>query len=145
VSIKKLYTDVWEKMKSPDGHIYYLVNYGVTTGIEQGTFYNGSAFWVQKAILKDAGYPKVATVDQFFDMIESYYRRNPTINGAPTIPFTVITEDWRAFELWNPPNFLAGYPNEGNGTVDPTTYVYKNFFSYRQLTRNTCRKLSINA
>jgi len=34
-------------------------------------------------------------------------------------------DDWRAFELWNPPNFLAGFPNDGDGTVDPKTYKYK--------------------
>jgi len=128
-NIKKHYADVWEKMKSPDGHIYYLIDYGVIHGVDQNPFYNGSAFWVQKAILKDAGYPKIATVDQFFDMIANYYRRNPTIDGQPAIPFTVLTYDWRAFEMWNPPNFLAGYPNEGNGTVDPRTHEYKNFFT----------------
>jgi len=31
--------------------------------------------------------------------------------------------------MWNPPNFLAGYPNEGNGVVDPKTYKYTNFFT----------------
>jgi len=127
--LKAHYADVWNKMRHTDGKHYYFVNYGVIHGVEQGAFYNGSAFWVQKAVLKDAGYPKLATVDQFFDMIEAYAKKNPTINGQPTIPFTVITEDWRAFELWNPPNFLAGYPNEGNGIVDPTTHKYKNFFT----------------
>jgi len=68
--LKEHYADVWNKMKSPDGHIYYLVNYGVIHGVEQGTFYNRSAFWVQKAVLKDAGYPKIATVDEFFNMLE---------------------------------------------------------------------------
>ena len=127
--IKAHYADVWNKMKSPDGHIYHLIDYGVIHGVEQNPFYNGSAFWVQKAVLKDAGYPKIATVNQFFDMISGYYRRNPTINGQPAIPFTILTYDWRAFEMWNPPNFLAGYPNEGNGIVNPTTHEYKNFFT----------------
>jgi len=139
--IKAHYADVWEKMKSPDGHIYYLIDYGVIHGIDQNPFYNGSAFWVQKAILKDANYPKVATVDQFFDMIANYYRRNPRINGQPAIPFTILTYDWRAFELWNPPNFLAGYPNEGNGTVDPNTRVYRNFFT-QDISKRWFRKLN---
>ena len=127
--IKAHYADVWNKMKSPDGHIYHLIDYGVIHGVEQNPFYNGSAFWVQKAVLKDAGYPKIATVDQFFSMISNYYRNNPTIGGQPAIPFTILTYDWRAFELWNPPNFLAGYPNEGNGIVNPTTHEYRNFFT----------------
>jgi putative aldouronate transport system substrate-binding protein len=128
-NIKKHYAGVWDKMKSADGHIYYLINFGVFQGLDQNPNYDQAAFWVQKAVLKDAGYPKVATVDQFFDMIAAYYRKYPTINGRPTIPFTILTHDWRAFELWNPPNFLAGYPNEGNGIVNPQTYEYKNFFT----------------
>jgi putative aldouronate transport system substrate-binding protein len=128
--IKNLYKDVWEKMKSADGHIYYLINFGVFQGLDHNPNYDGAAFWVQKAVLKDAGYPKVVTVDQYFDLIEAYYRKNPTINGQPTIPFSVLTHDWRAFELWNPPNFLAGNPNEGNGMVDPNNnYKYSNFFT----------------
>jgi putative aldouronate transport system substrate-binding protein len=127
--IKALYKDVWEKMKSADGHIYYLVNYGVFQGLDHSPNYDQTAFWIQKAVLKDAGYPKVVTIDQYFDLIEAYYRKNPTINGQPAIPFTVLTHDWRAFELWNPPNFLAGNPNEGNGVVNPTTYKYTNFFT----------------
>jgi putative aldouronate transport system substrate-binding protein len=128
--IKAHYKDVWEKMKSRDGHIYYLINYGVLQGKDQSPDYNQAAFWVQKAVLEDAGYPKIATVDQFFDMIDAYYRKNPTINGQPTIPFTILTYDYRAFELWNPPNFLSGNPNDGNGIVNPLRdYEYKTFFT----------------
>jgi len=121
--------NVWDKMRSPDGHIYHLVDYGVIHGKDQNPDYNGSAFWIQKAVLKDAGYPKITTVDEFFNLIEAYYKKNPTINGQPTIPFVILTDDWRAFELWNPPNFVFGNPNEGNGVVDPKTYKYTNFFT----------------
>jgi putative aldouronate transport system substrate-binding protein len=128
--IKALYKDVWDKMKSEDGHIYYLVNYGVFQGLDHTPNYDQAAFWMQKAVLKDAGYPKVATIDQYFDLIEAYYKKYPRINGQPTIPFVILTHDWRAFELWNPPNFLAGNPNEGNGVVDPrNNYKYTNFFT----------------
>jgi len=128
-NIKKHYKDVWEKMKSADGHIYYLINFGVFQGIDQNPNYDQAAFWIQKAVLKDAGYPKIKTVDEYFDLISNYYRKNPTINGQPTIPFTILTDDWRVFELWNPPNFLAGNPNDGNGVVNPVTHEYKNFFT----------------
>jgi len=128
--IKAHYKDVWEKMKSDDGHIYYLINFGVYQGLDQNPNYDQAAFWVQKAVLKDAGYPKAVTVDQFFDLIEAYYKKNPTINGQPTIPFVILTHDWRAFELWNPPNFLSGNPNEGNGVVNPrNNYKYTTFFT----------------
>jgi putative aldouronate transport system substrate-binding protein len=140
-NIKKHYADVWDKMKSPDGHIYYLVNYGVFQGRDQSPDYNQTAFWVQKAVLKDAGYPQIKTVDQYFDMIEAYLKKNPRINNQPTIPFVILTHDWRIFELWNPPNFLAGNPNDGNGIVDPKTYTYKTFFT-QEISKRWFKKLN---
>ena len=128
--IKEHYKDVWDKMKSDDGHIYHLIDYGIIHGKDQNPDYNGSAFWIQKAVLKDAGYPKITTVDQYFTLIENYQRKYPRINNQPTIPFVILTHDWRAFELWNPPNFLAGNPNEGNGIVDArNNYKYTSFFT----------------
>jgi putative aldouronate transport system substrate-binding protein len=139
--IKTHYKYIWEKMKSADGHIYYLVNYGVFQGRDHTPDYNQTAFWIQKAVLKDAGYPKIVTVDQYFNLIENYYRKNPRINDLPTIPFLILTHDWRAFELWNPPNFLAGNPNEGNGIVNPRTYDYKNFFT-QDISKRWFKKLN---
>jgi len=139
--IKEHFKDVWDKMKSPDGHIYYLVSFGVYQGLDQNPNYDQAAFWIQKAVLKDAGYPKVVTVDQYFDLITDYYRKNPTINGRATIPFTILTHDWRIFELWNPPNFLAGYPNEGDGIVNPVTYEFKNFFT-QDISKRWFKKLN---
>ena len=128
--IKALYKDVWDKMKSADGHTYYLINYGVMQGLDHSPNYDQTAFWIQKGILKDAGYPKLKTVDDYFNLIEAYMKKYPTVNGQPAIPFTVLCDDWRAFELWNPPNFLAGNPNEGNGVVDPkNNYKYTTFFT----------------
>jgi len=140
-NIKKHYKDVWNKMVSSDGHVYYLINYGVFQGLDQSPDYNQTAFWTQKAVLKDAGYPKLKTVDEYFNMIEAYYKKNPTINGQPTIPFVILMEDWRAFELWNPPNFLAGNPNDGNGIVDPKTYKYETFFT-KDISKRWFKKLN---
>ncbi|MDR0442692.1 MAG: extracellular solute-binding protein [Treponema sp.] len=140
-NIKEHFKDVWDKLKWEDGHIYYLINYGILHGRDQNPDYWGSALWVQKEVLKDAGYPKVVTMDQYFDLLVNYARKYPTINGQSTIPFTILTYDWRAFCLWNPPNFLAGYPNEGNGTVDPVTHEYKNFFT-QDMSKRWFRKLN---
>jgi putative aldouronate transport system substrate-binding protein len=127
-NIKSHFGDQLEKMRSPDGHIYYLTNWGIITGRDQSPYYGASALWVQKEVLKDAGYPKVVTMDQYFDLLINYAKKNPKINGQPVIPFTILTYDWHAFCMWNPPNFLAGYPNDGNGIVDPKTKTYKTFF-----------------
>jgi putative aldouronate transport system substrate-binding protein len=136
------YSSVWKQMlyidseKDDQGniteeHVYSLPNFGVNDGIPSGTYYNQNAFWIQKAVLKEFGYPKVTTVDEYFDLIEKYMKKYPKIDGLDTIPFSIITADWEAFNLWNPPAFLAGYPNDGNGHVDLVNgkYVYTDNFA----------------
>ena len=128
-NIKEHFGAQWEKLRSPDGHIYYLTNFGIMRNKDQSPYYGASALWMQKEVLKEAGYPKVTTMDQYFDLIVDYAKKHPTINGQKTIPFTILTYDWHAFCMWNPPNFLAGNPNDGNGVVDPKTHEYKTFFT----------------
>jgi putative aldouronate transport system substrate-binding protein len=140
-NVKAHYGDTLDKLRSDDGHIYYLTNWGVYTGRNQSPYYGDSALWVQKEILKEAGYPKVVTMDQYFDLLINYAKKHPTINGQPTIPFTILTYDWHAFCLWNPPNFLAGFPNEGNGTVTGTPPTYKNFFT-QDISKRWFKKLN---
>ena len=60
-------------------------------------------------------------------LIERYKEANPTINGNPTIGFEILTHDWRYFCLENPPQFIAGYPNDGSAIVDPETLEAKNY------------------
>ena len=141
-NLMKHYASAWKKMiyqdskKDANGnvveeHIYSLPNYGVVDGITSGTYYNQNGWWIQKAVLKEFGYPDIRTIDQYFDLIESYMKKYPTIDGMPTIPFSILTYDWEAFNLWNPPNFLGGNPNDGNGHVEKIDgkYVYKDNFA----------------
>lgn len=141
-NLMKHYASAWKKMVYQDSekdangniikeHIYSLPNYGVVDGITSGTYYNQNGWWIQKAVLKEFGYPEVRTIDDYFDLIEKYYKKYPTIDGMPTIPFSILTYDWEAFNMWNPPNFLAGYPNDGNGHVEMIggKPVYKDNFS----------------
>lgn len=140
-NVKKHFGQYWDYLRSEDGHIYYLTNWGVYTGKNHNPEHWGTALWVQKEVLKDAGYPKVVTMDEYFDLLANYAQKYPEINGQPTIPFTILTYDWRAFCLWNPPNFLAGYPNDGNGVVDPKTHQYKTFFTM-DISKRWFRKLN---
>ena len=79
-NIMKNYENVWKQIvyqdseKDADGniikeHIYSLPNYGSITGKDQNTGYNQNGFWIQKRVLKEFGYPKVTTVDQYFDFL----------------------------------------------------------------------------
>ena len=141
-NLMKHYSSAWKQMIDQDSekdangnivveHIYSLPNYGVYDGTPSDTYYNQNGWWVQKAVLKEFGYPVIKTIDEYFDLIEKYYKKYPTIDGMPTIPFNIITADWEAFDLWNPPNFLAGYPNDGNGhvTLENGKYIYTDNFA----------------
>ncbi|BBH22538.1 ABC transporter substrate-binding protein [Paenibacillus baekrokdamisoli] len=123
-NLKAHYAKVWNKLKDPgDGHIYWLPNYGVIQGTYNATFYNGPAFYIQKAVLKEFGYPKLKTLDDYFNLLEKYKAKYPQIDGQPTIGYTTLAFDWRVFELRNAPEHLAGYPNDGGVIVDPKTNV----------------------
>ena len=141
-NLLKHYSTAWKKMVDQDSekdangkivkeHIYSLPNYGVYDGTPSDTYYNQNGWWIQKAVLKEFGYPKVKYIDEYFDLIEKYYKKYPTIDGMPTIPFSIITADWEAFNLWNPPQFLGGNPNDGNGHVvkEGNKYVYYDIFT----------------
>lgn len=112
------------RMKSPhDGQIYYMPNYGVIYGDEVITEHWGTGVFIQKAVLAEYDYPLITTLDEYFDIIERYANDYPEIDGAPTIGYTILNDGWRNFGLVNPPQFLAGYPNNGNAIVDPDTLV----------------------
>jgi putative aldouronate transport system substrate-binding protein len=139
--IKRHYAEAWEKMKEDDGHVYVLPVWGVLEGKDHSPWYGDSALWVQKEVLKEAGYPRIKTVDEYFDLLIQYKEKHPAINDMPTIAFTILTYDWRSFCLINPPNFLAGFPNDGNGTVDPVTHQYK-VFLYQDISKRWFKKLN---
>ncbi|RIX60284.1 extracellular solute-binding protein [Paenibacillus nanensis] len=123
-NLKKHYGKVWNQLKDPeDGHIYWLPNYGVYQGEFKPTDYMGPAFYIQKAILKEYGYPKLKTLDDYFKLIEDYAAKYPEIDGQPTIGFTALAFDWRDWGLRNAPQHLAGHPNDGGVLVDPNTNV----------------------
>lgn len=117
------YKPYWNMIKEPkDGHIYILPNYGRNYGEYKPTISMGPAFWIQKAVLAEFGYPKVKTLDQYFDLIIKYKQKYPTIDGQPTIGFTILSEGWRNFCLTNPPQHLIGHPNDGGVVVDQKTF-----------------------
>lgn len=112
----------WDKLRQDDGHIYWIQQFGNIHGEEKATTHNDEAFWIQARVLEWAGYPEVKTMDQYFDLIEAYYKEHPTMDdGTKIIPYTILCDDWRYFCLENAPEFLDGYPNDGSVIVDPNT------------------------
>ena len=59
-NIKEYLSDEqWEKLRQPDGHIYWIPQFGVSHGDDVEMLHNGEAFWIQTRVLKWAGYPKI--------------------------------------------------------------------------------------
>ena len=122
-NIKNYYTEQeWDNLRQDDGHIYWINQFQNVKNEEKACTHNDEAFWIQTRVLKWAGYPEVKTMDQYFDLIESYAEANPTMeDGTEIIPYTILCDDWRYFCLENAPEFLDGYPNDGSVIVDPET------------------------
>jgi putative aldouronate transport system substrate-binding protein len=120
-NIKRVYEPYFNKMRAKDGKIYTLpfsANQGYTAEPDIG----GGAFWIQRSVLKEFGYPKVTTLDEYFDLIQRYKEKYPKVDGKDTIGFMVsagVTNNF--FTLQNPAMHLAGYPNDGSVIVDMQT------------------------
>ena len=126
-NLKEMYTEAeWDQFRMADGKIYWANVFNNTHGAPKATGHNDEAFWIQVRVLEWAGYPEIKTLDQYFDLIENYYKENPSFTdptGAevPIIPYTVQGSDWTYFGLENPPQFLDGYPNDGSVIVERGT------------------------
>lgn len=114
----KLYEPYWERMKAADGHIY-AIPLSAPTG-KRSKWIN-AAFWVQKKVLKEAGYPAIRTFDQYVELLKDYYHKHPYYEGERTIPFEILTYDIRNFTLTTPMQFLAGGPNDSYAMIDPNS------------------------
>ena len=102
--------------------LYIIPNYGLSDGEQIVNEVNGPAFFIQKQVLEWAGYPQIHTLNEYFDLIESFIAENPTDeNGTPYIGFDILCEDWRHFCLINPVQHLMGRPNDGEVLVDVST------------------------
>ena len=119
-NLKAMYTDAeWDKFRQKDGKIYWANVFQNHKNASTDVIHNDEAFWVQVRVLEDAGYPKIETLDEYFDLLEKYYEKNKkNEDGTDIIPYTMLCEEWRYFCIENAPEFLDGYPNDGSVMVD---------------------------
>ncbi|QJC51107.1 extracellular solute-binding protein [Paenibacillus albicereus] len=137
-NLQRVYGPYMNLMKAEDGNIYFLPfspvvgEYISNPTIEQG------AFFIQRRVLKEAGYPKIKTLDEYFDLIETYQANNA---GEKLTGFTSLIYDWRTMGIFNPPMHLAGYPNDGDVIVDMASHEAK-AYSNTDNTKNWLKKLN---
>ena len=101
--------------------LYIVPNYGLPDGPQIALSVGGPAFFIQKQVLADAGYPDVKniTLDGYFDLIEQFLAKHPENDkGQPYTGFAILCEDWRHFCLINPVQHLMGRPNDGEVLID---------------------------
>mgnify|MGYP004565467049 CR=1 FL=1 len=118
-NIKNYFTpEEWNKIRSDDGHIYYIPSFSKCYMHDTDTIHSDEAFWIQVRVLKWAGYPEINTLDEYFDLIERYLEANPE-----NIGYEILTDGYFYFGFENPPQFLDGYPNDGSCIVDAENLV----------------------
>ncbi|AET60993.1 extracellular solute-binding protein family 1 [Paenibacillus terrae HPL-003] len=123
-NIKRVYGPYFDKFRQEDGKIYFFP-YGANIGyVSEPNFQTG--FYIQRSVLKEFNYPKITTLDEYFDLIKQYKEKHPQVDGKDTIGFaTFAGEQGSFFALQNPAMHLAGYPNDGSTMVDMKTHEAK--------------------
>lgn len=108
-----------------DPGLYIFPNYNRFYGEVTGGTYYGPAFWIQKRVLEDAGWPDLSTMtlDRYFQLIADFKAKNPETDGAPTVGFEVLASTGREWGMTNPPALLAGSPNNGGVIVDGSNHA----------------------
>ncbi|NLF05488.1 MAG: ABC transporter substrate-binding protein, partial [Actinomycetales bacterium] len=93
-----------------DPGLYIIPNYNRFYGDITGGTYYGPAFWIQKRVLADAGYPELEnmTLDRYFKLIEDFKAKHPETDGIPTVGFELLASTGREWGMTNPPALLAG-------------------------------------
>ncbi len=77
-NIKNFFTKLeWDQLRQADGHIYWIPQFNNSYEKEMSTTHNDEAFWIQTRVLKWAGYPKITTMDEYFDLSSAIRKQIP--------------------------------------------------------------------
>ncbi|WP_261301701.1 ABC transporter substrate-binding protein [Paenibacillus andongensis] len=121
-NLKKIYGPYMKRLRwSNDDHaIYVLPTLG---GVDQTDFDAGGIFALQHAVVKELGYPKIRTLQDYENVIKTYKDKHPTIDGKPTIGLSLNADDWRILiSVTNPAVYATGLQDDGEFYIDPKTY-----------------------
>jgi putative aldouronate transport system substrate-binding protein len=124
-NIKKVLGDQIKRLRYSveDQSIYFIPTLDT---IGQVYFDAGGPFNLQHAVVKELGYPKMETLQDYENAIRAYKEKVPTINGQPTIGLSLLADDWRILiSTTNPAFFATGAPDDGEWYIDPKTFEAK--------------------
>lgn len=105
-NISELYGEDIELLKYSDGMIY---TFGTISSENNLPIINGT-FQIQAAVLKELGYPKINTLEDFEKCLSDYIELYPYINGHSTIGLSLCggTREYWLTTVGNRINALAG-------------------------------------
>jgi putative aldouronate transport system substrate-binding protein len=114
-NIMKAFNNDLSSLKDPnDGRIYSISEPPLKKGERADTM---GYFHVQFEVLKEAGYPKIETLDDLYEVITAYAKKHPEIadpdgNMQKTIGFTTFGGENQLFnQLDGAAKFYAGFQN----------------------------------
>ncbi|WP_455620239.1 hypothetical protein [Eisenbergiella sp.] len=143
-NLNAMYSQTMDYLKQADGHVYNMEIYGTLKNdvTEPAPIFEcGLGFFIQKAVLAEAGYPTIRTVEEYFQIIEDYLAKYPEIDGIKTSGFEILADGWRNWALLNPVQNLMGAGNDGAIYVDQKTYE-TSFFQISDDSYNFYKKLN---
>lgn len=144
-NLNAMYGGCIDSLKAADGHAYELEMYSVfrdNTVVDQSPIFECTlGFFIQKAVLEEAGYVIPHTLDEYFDLIEAYLAKHPEIDGVKTSGFEILCDGWRNWALLNPAQNLLGDANDGAMFVDYQT-CEPSFYQDTETAYNFYKKLN---
>ena len=120
--IKQVMSKNMNRMKySKDDQAIYSIPTNI--GVDGQLFDVSSGFEVQFRVLKELGYPKIRTVQDFENVLKTYVAKHPTTDGQPTIPLTLNADGWKSLiTVTNQAVNTTNAPGDGEYFVNPDTY-----------------------
>ena len=94
-NLNAMYSQVTDYLTQEDGHMYNMEIYGTMKNDvtkNPPVFECGIGFYIQKAVLAEAGYPEIHTLDEYFKIIEDYMAKYPEIDGVKTTGFEIFSK-----------------------------------------------------
>lgn len=120
-NIKKVYGDNLKRLRwSKNDQSTYLI--GINS-VDQINYEPPMGFQLQNAVLKELGYPKIKTLQDFENAIKAYKEKHPTIDGKPVIGLSLLggQTDRFAISVTNPALYSTGGPDDGEWYYDTKT------------------------
>lgn len=118
-NIKKMFGDNLKRLRYnlDDQSIYNLGFFA-----DQKKMTPAYGFQVQWAVMKELGYPKMVTLQDYESVLKQYFEKHPTIDGKKTIPMSICAETSK-FEITvaNPSAYSTGKYDNGKWYIDPQT------------------------